>query len=92
MAEIEGMGRHEDRLSTKQGQAGLRRDSTAHQTSPAHRRRRAMFVSRDCPETPCRTRLSGPRSRTSLPGLEVAILVIAILLIAIALPLHAGLF
>ena len=92
MADIEGMGHHEGRSSTKQEQAGLRRDRTAYQTSPVHRHRRAMCVSRDGPEPPCRIRLRGPRSRTSLPGLEVALLVIAILLIAIALPLHAGLF
>lgn len=92
MAEIEGMGRHEDRVSTKQSQAGPRRDRTAYQTSLVRPHRKAISASRDCPDKPCRTRLRSPRSRTSLPGLELVILVVAILLIAIALPLHAGFF
>src|SRR6056297_668491 len=91
MAETEDQPRHQECSPADSRNEGLTTIRTFRQTSLIHQRRKALKHPQDFSNSPRLVRWWDARSWNWLPGLEVVILLIAILMISIALPLQAGL-
>lgn len=91
MAKTEETPRHQDFSSSNTRKEGLTTIRSTGQAGLTDMRKKALRPPQDFPNSPRLVRWWDARSWNWLPGLEVVMLLIAILMISIALPLQAGL-